>query len=127
MSWREQPRLIGGEVQLPPPHGVQAGRLIAFNGMGADGTPDAGTPTAGGTIAGVAEQGGTLCGVPAVPGAAVKIEAGGAFTAGALLASDGLGRVVLATTGQTIVAKAMQNASGAGQVIWCTFETQRTR
>lgn len=133
MSWRDTARMWGGHAKIHVgvgPDGRGASRYPVRRmfryGAGEGGDPDPQTPVAGGTIAGVVEEYFHV-GIPAVPGIAVKIEAGGSFSAGTELATDSSGRVVAATGSQIIVARALYPSSGAAQVVWCTFETQRPR
>lgn len=42
------------------------------------------------------------------------VEAGGAITAGALVATNGVGQAVAAATGNTVVGRALETSTGAG-------------
>jgi len=46
-----------------------------------------------------------------------KVVAGAAFTNRALLTSDANGRLVTATTGQNVIARALEAATASGQVV----------
>lgn len=131
MSWRDIARMWHGHAMglhagAPGADQVVPRRVFRYGGLGSDGNPDPSYPTAGGMIAGGIEEY-SKGGIPAVPGIAIKLEAGGAFSTGALLATDAQGRVVAATGSQIIVARAMETAAGTGSIVWCTFETQRPR
>jgi len=51
------------------------------------------------------------------------VEAGDVFSAGDYLTSDGVGRAVIATTGQKFSAIATKPATAAGDYVACTMET----
>jgi hypothetical protein len=82
--------------------------------------PVAASPGAGGAVDGVSIRGGKG-GYLACPGFPFLVEAGGAFNAGASLATTSDGRAVEAGSGQVVVARALQASSGAGQVVWAVF------
>lgn len=86
------------------------------------------TPDAGGTVHFV--RGSDVDAWPAgggqpEPGFPCRIEAGESFGSGVELATDSQGRAVAATTGDIIVAKSLESASGPGDTIWCVLESQR--
>lgn len=88
---------------------------------------DTANPTAGGVVHVI--QGSDLSHWPASThslyiGAPCRIEAGGTFSDGDLLATDSQGRAVQATTGDIIVAKALEGAV-QGEVVWIVLESQR--
>jgi hypothetical protein len=56
-------------------------------------------------------------------GISVKIEAGAAFAAGALLTPDATGRAVVAAGGAPYSARALQAASGAGSIVEAELES----
>lgn len=52
-------------------------------------------------------------------------DTGGAFSSGAELATDGQGRVRSATTGDVVVAKALEGSSGTDDVAFVVLVSQR--
>ena len=107
--------------RLPALHGlgVTARRLYVLTGA----PPTATTPAAGADVDGVGGLGGTH-GFAAVPGIPVKIEAGGSFSSGASLQTDSSGRVVVASSGNKIIARALE-AGTLSAVVWCVFVAQK--
>lgn len=85
-------------------------------------------PTAGGVVHVV--QGSDVIAWPlsAAPvgagGDPCRVEAGESFSDGALLATDSQGRAVQATTGDMVVARALE-AGSSGTVGWVVLEPQR--
>ena len=61
------------------------------------------------------------CGYCALPGFPFLVEAGGAFSAGATLKTDGIGRAIAQGGTGTIVARALTAAAGSGSVVWAAF------
>lgn len=92
-----------------------------------------GSPTAGGEIDGVAREGPDFPADPGPedykiahgPGTRALVEAGGAFSADTGLATDGQGRAVAAQAGDLRVARALDGASGAGDVVTVVLTSQR--
>lgn len=54
-------------------------------------------------------------------GHAQRMDCGGSFSAGDDLATDANGRAVKATSGDVVVARALEGSSGAGDTAWCTI------
>jgi len=63
-------------------------------------------------------------GIPAIPGIAILVEAGGVFSAGAVLQSDANGRAIQRTTGVGVL-RALQAASNAGDLVVAVFLSGR--
>lgn len=83
-------------------------------------------PSAGADVDGVSiNSGAPTAGHIALPGLPFKVEAGGAFAAGASLATDSSGRAVAWVGGQVAVARALQAAGAAGAVVWAVFTSGR--
>lgn len=76
-------------------------------------------PTAGGEVHTV--RGGTGWDVWPGSGTPVKVEAGESISDGDDLATDGQGRAVTATSGDTVVAEALENAS-SGNEFWAVWK-----
>lgn len=55
------------------------------------------------------------------PGATFRMDCGGAFVSGAELATDGNGRAVQASSGDLVVARALEGSSGAGDTARCVW------
>lgn len=98
-------------------------KLTEPKGIGlALGTSGVTLPTAGGDIVGIA-----IISNPDVVETGERVDvqvkdiglmkAGGAFNAGALLAVDATGKAVTAASGKTIVARALETASAAGDLV----------
>ncbi len=89
-----------------------------YMGCALDSSGLAAVPAAGANIDGVVQNKPALGQVATVAVAGVtKMVAGGVVAAGADVAVDNQGRAVAATTGNYVVGKAMQAASGAGVII----------
>jgi hypothetical protein len=69
-------------------------------------------------------QGGTDLARLAVPGTVVQIESGAAFNANAELETDDQGRAITRTTGVAVL-RALQAATGAGQVVSAVVRSGR--
>jgi len=106
---------------VPPyvviPHNLTPHRFIRWSG--ADPVPA--TPSAGqdvDAVAGYANDSGVAnAAFFPIPGAPIVVESGGAFSNGANLATDAQGRAVAAGAGPVVVARALQAATGAGQIV----------
>lgn len=62
----------------------------------------------------------------ATPGAPVLVDTGGSFSAGDPIATDAQGRAVQATSGDRVVAEAIEGSSGFGETAWVKFVAQHT-
>jgi len=62
-------------------------------------------------------------GLAVVTQGTVKVEAGAAVAAGALVAPDATGRAITATGGAQYSARALQAATAAGDIIECELES----
>jgi len=88
------------------------------------------TPTAGGKVEAIDSDsfsvpgGGTQWRGAAAIGRRYRMEAGGSFASGASLATDADGRAVAAAAGDTIVARALEGSSGAGDSAWIVMLSQ---
>lgn len=89
-----------------------------------------GDPTAGGKVDDVdsrsfsiPESGVQWDGVVAI-GRRYRMDTGGSFSAGDDLATDGNGRAVAASSGDVIVARALEGSSGAGDEAWVVMTNQ---
>lgn len=51
----------------------------------------------------------------------IHVDTGGSFSSGDDIATDSLGRAVQAGTGDVVVARALENSTGAGSKAWCTW------
>lgn len=87
--------------------GVPPGAELCTSGQDADAV----TPAAG---SGGANQSQGYLAVSCLP---VQVESGGAFSSGASLQSDGSGRAITFSSGAKL-ARALQAATGAGQIVW---------
>lgn len=58
-------------------------------------------------------------------GVPFRVDAAEAFSSGAQLATNGSGEVRAATTGDVLVATALEASSGSGDTVWAVAETQR--
>lgn len=87
------------------------------------------TPSAGGPVDGFSGgdygESGTDGPPNAHPRAVFRMDTGGSFSAGDDLATDGSGRAVAASSGDVVVARALESSSGAGDTAWCTWAGQR--
>lgn len=112
---------------------VRRFRVITSRHSGSPGRYSTAAPSPGGHVDGVSGYCSRCMRGPyhtlrmAIPGRPAKIEAGEAFSSGALLATDGQGRAVVATGSQIIVARALEPSTGAGDAVSCILETQRPR
>lgn len=96
-----------------------------------NGAPSVAWPTAPTTTPG---DGGFVHGISAGPslerfrahvGQPVQVEAAEAFSAGAQLATNGSGRARTASTGDVLVATALERSGGTGDNVWVVIEPQR--
>lgn len=62
----------------------------------------------------------------AIPGALITLESAAAFSAGDLLATTSDGRVQAKATGQIAIARALDVATGAGQIVKCVWSSGRS-
>lgn len=63
----------------------------------------------------------TSLGLPAIRGLPFRVESGAAFSAGAALKTDSSGRAIAQGGTGTIVATALEAATGAGEIRWAVF------
>lgn len=98
-------------------------RFQAFSGT----PPTLGTPTAGGPVDWISGGSPGSDGAPNYrTGHAFRMDTGGAFSTGDDLATDGNGRAVQAGAGDTVVARALEGSSEAGDTAWCAIAGRRT-
>ncbi len=94
--------------------------------------PNAGAPGAGAVVHGVSgyanvvsgdplAQTTTSLGLPAIRGLPFRVESGAAFNAGDALKTDSSGRAIAQGGAGTIIATALEAATGAGQIKWAVF------
>lgn len=97
------------------PAGVDFSSSKQFRFVDVNNVGKAVAPTAGGAVVGVRQITPRLneaCTI--VHSGIVFVEAGGAITAGALIATNNVGQALVATTGQTVQGRALESATGAG-------------
>jgi hypothetical protein len=114
-------QLVGRQRRLPQSRSHVSGRYSVSHAtadcLGRKLRTGVNTPAAGVTVDGITGTFGRI--IFACPGRLVVIE-GGAFSVGALLETDGLGRAVLHTTG-TVVLRALESASFSGDLVQAVF------
>lgn len=98
-------------------NGTPGSAALCGSGVGADGVT---MPNSAQYVSGVLTPQDPSFGYLATRGLPVRVESGGAFAAGANLQSDGIGRAIGYSTGP-VVLRALQAASGAGEVVWAVF------
>jgi len=106
----EQP---GFSFTLPAGQDYSAGAQFRF--VDINSSSQAVDPAAGGSAVGVRQTRPKSGEATTIVADGISIvEAGGAVTAGALVATDNVGRVVAATTGNVILGRALEAASASG-------------
>jgi hypothetical protein len=93
-------------------------RMYVLSAAANGGQPGTAAPAAGVVVDGVGTP--ASAGYPALPGLLVMVEAGGAFSAGADLQTDAVGRAVLKSTGIKVM-RALEAASASGDIVQAVF------
>ena len=100
---------------FPLPSGADFSSGAQFRFCDVSGTGKAVNPSAGGRVVGVRQNRPKADEATTIVGSGISIvEAGGAITVGALVATNAVGQALVATTGQAVVGRALETASGAG-------------
>lgn len=100
---------------FPLPAGADFSGGAQFRFCDVSSTGKAVNPSAGGNVVGVRQTRAKLNEAATIVQSGVSIvEAGGAITAGALVATNNVGQAVTATTGNAVVGRALETASGSG-------------
>lgn len=115
---------VGGMSAVVASSGVVARRFCRWSGAnGQVVAPSSGQDVdgVGCTVIGTTGRGNVYLAHAGLPFA---VEAGGSFSAGVNLQTDGSGRAVVHSSG-TIVARALEASTGGGDVVWAVFTSGR--
>ena len=122
MSWAEDAGAAPAMIDMGAT--PTANRFVAFSGV----PPAAALCTTGQDADAVSPAQGNGAnqeqGYLAVPGLPLQVESGAAFSSGATLQSDSVGRAITRTSGVAI-ARALQAATAAGQITWVVILSGR--
>lgn len=100
---------------FPLPSGADFTSGAQFRFCDVSATGKAVNPSAGGRVVGVRQNRPKADEATTIVHSGISIvEAGGAITAGNLVATNAVGQALVATTGQAVVGRALETASGSG-------------